>query len=144
MTLARSPARPSLTRQTDRERRTACGMMSDELISEAQKAARHVANPAQLTAGRCAYLSLLVCTYLFIAVFLIPCSFCLSFIDSLTVSLLLFLSSSLLHSMCISVLCMCREALVHHSHISSVKPLHSPLPLIKPQMTQAITLNTVT
>lgn len=88
-------------------------MMNDELISEPQKAVRHVASPARLTAGRCTHLSLPACTsYLFIAIFRLPCCFCLSFFDSLTVCLLLFLSSSVLHGMCVSVFCVCGEALV--------------------------------
>lgn len=44
--------------------------------------------------------------------FHVPCCFCLSVFDGLTVCLLLFLSSSVLHSMCVSVFCVCGEALV--------------------------------
>lgn len=56
-----------------------------------------------------------------------------------------YVSVAILVLVCIAqhVYIMCREALVPRSHISSLKPLHS-LPLIKFQMTQAITLNTVT
>lgn len=58
-------------------------------------------NPTQFTAGRCTYLSLPVCTYLFIAIFLILRCLCLSFFDSPTLCLLLFLSPSELHAPCI-------------------------------------------
>lgn len=64
-----------------------------------------------------------------------PFRFCLSFYVSLTV--LLFLSFSVPHGMC-------WEAFIPRSHISSLKPLHLPLPLIKPQMTHTIILNRVT
>lgn len=93
----------------------------------------HITKPVQFTAGRCTYLSPPVCTFPFIAVFVIPFRFCLSFYVSLTV--LLFLSLTVPHGMC-------WEAFI--PHISSLKPLHLPLPLIKPQMTHAVFLNRVT
>lgn len=100
-------------RRTDRQ--TMCGTMNDELIFKTQKAATLIANPAQLTAGRrtsqpaCLHVSLHCClshSVLFMSAFL-P--------YGLTMCLLLFLSWSVLHSMCIS----CAEKLSFLAVISA-------------------------
>lgn len=111
--------------------------MNDELISIFRKWA-DIANPARLTAGR--WLSLPVCTDLFIAVSLIPS--CLSLSVNLAVAIIIVIcTAQYIYQFSKK---MCRKALVPHSHISSLEPLHSPLPLIKSQMAQAITLKRVT
>lgn len=123
-------ARLPASDQTEKDRETACEMMNDELISEIQKATSNVANPAPthcralyISQPACLHISLLCClshSVLFLSLYVF---------DSLTACLLLFLSLSVLHGIGISVLC--REALVPCNRISSLKPLHSPLPLIK-------------
>lgn len=109
--------RPPLSGQTGRKRHAASGMMNGELISGTQKAARHAANPVQLTA----YLNLPVCVHLFTAVSLILCCLCPAL--SLT-AWLCFCCYSRLHlhcTVCISVFWTCRGALVPRRHISSVR-----------------------
>lgn len=101
------------TDRTDRrDRQAACGMMNKELISVAQKATRHISNPAQFTAGH--HISQPACLHVSLHCCLSHSGrLSLSLFDSLTLCLLLFLSSSVLRSVRVCVIVVYAEKLTH-------------------------------
>lgn len=89
-------------------------MMNKELISDTQKAARHIYNPAQFTAGH--HISQPACLHVSLHCCLSHSgrlSLSLSLFDSLTLCLLLFLSSSVLRSVRVCVIVVYAEKLTH-------------------------------
>lgn len=134
--LARLPAHQSSNRQTGRPTDS---MWDDEwrtYLWDSESRQTHCqpspihCRALHISQSACLHVSLHCCLSHFVLSSSLPLSRSLT---AWTVCLLLFLSSSGLHTMCISVLCMCWEGFAPHRSISSLKPLHSPLPLIKTQ-----------
>lgn len=87
-------------------------MMNKELISVAQKEARHISNPAQFTAGH--HISQPACLHVSLHCCLSHSGrLSLSLFDSLTLCLLLFLSSSVQRSVRVCVIVVYAEKLTH-------------------------------
>lgn len=124
------------TDRTDRrDRQAACGMMNKELISVAQKEARHISNPAQFTAGH--HISQPACLHVSLHCCLshsgrLSLSLSLWQPDTVFVAILVFLCTAQCACVCHSCICWETHTSAHWSHSAS--------PLIKTHAFSSITV----